>query len=235
MIPIYWIIGIVIILLLMFLILFITKITITIDLNHSGDDDHYKIKFQAWYGILRYTINIPFVKIDDQQPNLMVKEETGLGAKGEKSPKKKDNKITPDDIIASIKDVREITEHIIGLNKITRKFLKHVKVIKFEWHSLLGVGDAALTGMVVGTAWTLKGMVVGLVSSYMNLKTMPVMMIEPDFYHLRSKTTLQCIISFRFGNAMLAGLRFVKYWKGGRPWFKNSPFSFLNEKKNKTA
>jgi hypothetical protein len=42
------------------------------------------------------------------------------------------------------------------------------------------------------------------------------------------------MIQFRIGQAMLAGLKLIKFWKGGRPDFKTKPLSVLSEKKPKS-
>lgn len=224
----FWFIVILLFLLFLFIMIILTKITVTLDLNHSGDNDHFKIKFRAWYGLIRYTIDIPFVKVDDAGSNLIVKQEQKLGSDSEHNKgKNKEQKVTPDEVMNSLSDVKEIAQHIVGLHKIVKRFLKKVKVKKLEWHSQLGIGDAAHTGLLTGAAWAIKGSVIGIISQYMKLLITPVVTITPEFNRLCSKTKLQCIIQFRIGQAMLAGIRFIKYWKGGRPKLKNKPFSFF--------
>ncbi|PLR68417.1 DUF2953 domain-containing protein [Bacillus sp. UMB0893] len=219
--------------LFIFLLIYM-KITVIFDLKHVGDDDEIKVKFKAIFGILKYTIKIPLVKVDPNGPNILIKEEKKMG--GTSEPKEIDEKISPNDMLASIKDFKELTEHIVHLNKIVRKFLSHVQISKFKWHSQLGTGDAATTGMIIGPGWTLKGSVVGIISSYMKLKSRPNLSIEPNFYQKSSKTNLSCMLHFRIGHAIVAGIRLLKYWRGGRPTFINQPFSFLSkEKKNKSA
>ena len=44
-------------------------------------------------------------------------------------------------------------------------FLKKVNVTELEWHSTMGVGDAALTGMLTGALWTIKGSIIGMIQS----------------------------------------------------------------------
>lgn len=232
-----WIIGIGCLLLFFLILLIITKITVTLDLNHVGDDDHFKVKLRAWFGLLRYTINIPLVKVDDDSPNLIVKKEKTIGKENNQNFSEKEDKISPDDVLTDLKDLNELVQHIVGLHKIVRKFMKKITITHFEWHSQIGIGDAAYTGMLTGAAWSIKGGVIAIISSYMKLKSMPILTITPDFNRICSRTKLQCIFHFRIGNALEVGLRFVKYWKGGRPHFINRPFSFIfgDDKENKSA
>ena len=58
-----------------------------------------------------------------------------------------------------------------------------------------------------------KGGIVGIISRYMKLKDMPVMSVTPVFQHLWSETVFECIISFRVGQAILVGLRTLRYWR----------------------
>jgi hypothetical protein len=210
------------------------KITVIFDLKHVGDDDEIKIKLKAIFGLLKYTIKIPLVKVDPDGPNIIIKEEKSLSETSE--PKEIDEKISPNDMLESIKDLKELTEHVVHLNTIIRKFLSHVHITRFEWHSQLGTGDAATTGMIIGPGWTIKGSAVGIISSYMKLKSRPSLSIEPNFNQMSSKTMLSCMLHFRTGHAIVAGLRLLKYWRGGRPTLINQQFSILSkDKKNKPA
>ncbi|KKI91148.1 hypothetical protein WQ54_16380 [Bacillus sp. SA1-12] len=224
----FWIMIIILFFLLLFFLIIITKITITLDLNHTGDNDRFKIKFRAWFGLLRYTIDIPLVKIDDDGPNLIIKQDKKAGSENkDKQVKEKEDKISPDDVLTSLSDIKEITQHIIGMHRIIRRFLRKIKIKKLEWHSQFGIGDAAHTGILTGAAWTIKGVVIGLITQYMRLKTEPIVTITPDFNRFCSRTKFQCIFQFRIGQAMFAGIQFIKYWKGGRPKLKSKPFSFF--------
>lgn len=225
----FWVILVIFIIFLFFLLILFTRLTITLDLNHLGDNDKYRVVVRAWNGLLRYTINMPLVKVEGDKPNLIVKQEQKVEMANEQNNvKEKNEKVTPEDVLNVISDVKEIAEHIIGMHKIIRKFLKKIHIKKLEWHSQLGIGDAAHTGLITGAAWSIKGGVVGLLSQYMKLKEVPVVTITPEFNQFCSRTKFQCIFQFRIGQAMFAGIQFIKYWKGGRPKLKNKPFSFFS-------
>ena len=219
-----------IIILLIFLlligILIVTKVKVLINIHHSQDDDHIKLKFSAWLGLLRYTINVPLIKIDEHSPSIVVKEEGQSNIPNDKKTKKT-KKFSTEEILKSFEDTKTIIEHVVGLHKIVRKFLNTITITKLNWHTIFGIGDAAHTGILVGVGWSLKGSLLGVISHYMKLETKPIISITPAFQSLFSDTKLECMIHFRLGHAMLAGIRLVKFWRGGKPIFKTAPLSKL--------
>ncbi len=220
-------------LILLFTLILFMKITIIADIRHVGHDDEISLKFRAFFGLLKYTYKIPLIKVDPDGPNLLLKKEKAVGEN--KKPKNSDEKVSPDDMMTSIKDLKELTEHIVHLHAIVKRFLANISITKFEWRSEIGTGDAAETGFLIGPGWTLKGAALGIISHYMKLKNRPILSIEPNFYQKSSKTMLSCMLHFRTGHAMLAGLRLLKYWRGGRPTLRDQQFSFLSKKKNTPA
>ncbi|MFS0882857.1 hypothetical protein CHH83_23135 [Bacillus sp. 7586-K] len=221
----HWIFYLLLLFLFLIILILCTKLTITVDIQHVEDNNHFKIKLRAWFGLIRYTIEIPLVKIDDDA-NLVVKQKQKVGKeKNNDSVAKGTEKVTPEESLHFMQDIREITQHIVGLHGIIRSFLKKVKVIKLEWHSQLGVGDAAHTGIITGAAWGIKGGVISLIGKYMKVKTTPYVTITPEFNQVCSRMKLECMFQFRIGQAIYAGIQFIKYWKGGRPKLKSKQFS----------
>ena len=122
--------------------------------------------------------------------------------------------------------------HFIAL---LRNFLKKVRVTKLEWYTAVGTGDAALTGMLTGAIWTVKGSIIGLISHYfLHSKSVPVMSVQPYFQMKVAQTTFKCMLQFRIGHAIVAGIKIIKFWKGGLPKFKSKPLSALSHSRDKT-
>jgi hypothetical protein len=191
------------------------RMSILIDFKHAQDDERVKITLKTVFGLIRYTINIPLVKVDKESPGIIVsrRDEMSYGKSNvEIQPKK--NKYTPSKIVDSLKQTKQFVHHVVHLHSILKKFLSHIAVTKFEWHTTFGAGDAAYTGMAVGVGWSVKYGIVAIVSKYMKLKTVPVVTITPSFQQATSQTHFICMIHFRIGHAMLAGMRIVKYWRG---------------------
>jgi hypothetical protein len=208
-----WLIGISIVIIILVVIIIITKIRITVDYRHEGDDDSLRIKISAWR-VLSYTYEVPSIAVDEDTPSLLLKKEKQLG-KNEK--KESRSKITLDDILSRMKETQRLLGKIEGLHKIIKRFLRRVAVSNVQWHTQFGLGDAALTGTASGAVWMLKGNIIGLIGHFTDLKNAPKLSVQPLFQVAYSQMSLSCMISFRIGHAMRAGLQIVKFWKGRQP------------------
>jgi hypothetical protein len=225
-----WLVIILLILLILLVIIILTKLTIKIDYYHGNDNDHIKLEFKIWFGLIKYKKEIPMVKIDEDSPTIVYKSETKKG-KENQTTKEEDKVITKDKVINSFHDAYKLLQHVVKLHSIVRNFLSKVQVKNIEWYSAMGVGDAAYTGMLVGGIWAIKGSIIGIISHYMKLSEMPKMTVTPCFQQTISQTRFKCMFQFRIGQAILAGLKLIKFWKGGLPHFKTKPLSVLSNNK----
>ncbi|MED1203190.1 DUF2953 domain-containing protein [Heyndrickxia acidicola] len=212
---------------LFFIIISFSSILIVIDFSHRKDDDHFKVQLRFWK-FIRYNINVPTIKVEEDQPNIEYKKQTSSG-------NKEHTKVTPKDIHQRISDLQELLEHVAGMNKIFKKFLKTIRIKKFEWHTLVGLGDAASTGVLTGAVWTMKGGILAFLSHYMKMKAKPNCSVVPSFQIPVSQTFLTCIFKIRIGNAILTGFKVLKYWRGGKGSFKTEPLSMVSDDDSKPS
>ena len=220
-----WVLIIIVALLVFIFLLSIMKLKIKIDILHAGDNDHIKIKAMALFGLISYTYDVPLIKINKENPSLIVKTEQKMGNENKTLNSEDKKKITPNDMLKNIRKSKEFMEHVIHLHKIVKKFIRHISIDKLEWNSSLGLGDAAQTGVAIGVLWSLKSGIVGLLSHYMKLKSKPELTVNPHFQEILTHTSLKCIISFRIGHAIGGALSVVKYWKstkGGKQHVRTS-------------
>lgn len=207
-----WLLWILLALLIVIVLIVWTKITLFVDLHHVRDNDYYRVRLRAWFGLIRYTYEIPVVKVKKDSPRLLVEKKKGMGDQG-KEDENSWSDYSVEDGLSMLENAKQFLEQVVGFHKIFRRFLQKVTVRDIKWHSRFGLGDAALTGILTGAVWSAKGSVVGIISRYMKLKDMPVMSVTPVFQHLWSETVFECIISFRVGQAILVGLRTLRYWR----------------------
>ncbi len=208
-----WIMWILIFLLVLVMVILITKIKVKIRYQHIRENDEFIIKLSAWFGLLRYTIHVPVINVDLDSASIKLKENTG---KSDQSKIEKDKRITPESIIDFMKNMQRLLEQVVGLHKIIRHFFKKVQVKQFEWHSRIGLGDAAHTGALVGACWAIKGSIIGLLTSTLHFRVRPLLTITPDFQENSADTTIICILRFRIGQAILTGIKLLRYWKGSK-------------------
>ncbi len=98
------------------------------------------------------------------------------------------------------------------LFRIGRQFLRHVTVERWETETLLGTGQAHVTGWLTGWLWSCQGLVQAALQRTMRWQTHPRVTIRPDFQRSCFVGRLSCITSFRFGHAIIAGVRLLAYW-----------------------
>jgi hypothetical protein len=217
----------IVVLLLFLFMLAMMKLSVTIFFQHAQDDDEWKITFRTLFGIVRYTVHIPLVKVETTSPGIVIAHKKSMG--NTTNSKEKRSKYTPKEIMNIFRKAREFTERVVHLNDIMKNFFRHVSITKFEWQTKIGTGDAAATGMIVGLGWSLKYSVLAVCSKYMKLKTTPMITIIPSFHQAVSETKFICMIHFRIGHAMLAGIRVIKHWRGSLSEIKTFATQQANE------
>ncbi len=229
-----WILLGLLIIFLLLLVILLSRLNIYIVFKHAKDNDSLIIKFRAWFGLIRYTLNIPLIKINENSPAIVMKEETKKG-KEEKVTSEERSQFFAEDFLNGFKDMENLLKHVVSLHRIIRNFLKKVSVKKLQWNTIIGVGEASLTGMLTGAVWTVKGGIIGIISNYFKLKVNPNLSVQPHFQLPISQTSFECMLQFRIGHAMFAGIKLIKFWKGGRPQFRSKLFSSLSQEKTNTV
>lgn len=189
-------------------IIYMTKLHVFITYYHNGDNDELKIQFRAWK-FIKYTVKVPIIQMSEDSPAIVVKEKKHAPIAHDE----KKMKITFEFILDKIKEFKQFLDHVVGFYKIVKRFLKQIHIKELQWKSQIGFDDAALTGVVTGLAWSVKGIVIGIISNYMNLKKQPIIEITPNFHSAVEITDFQCMFSFRLGQAIIAGLLIVRHWK----------------------
>lgn len=209
--------------LLLLVLLCFLKLTIHIRYYHKKDNDDLKIEVRALFGLIKYKKTIPLIKIDNDSPTLVMEEETEI--KGKKDTTEETKQYSPSDLLNFLSNSKELLNHVVQFHRIVRSFLAKLTIRNIEWSSIVGLGDAAHTGMVSGAIWAVKGSIIGIISNYMKLLDMPKINIYPHFQGVASETLFSCMIQFRIGHAMMAGIKLVKYWKDGFPKYKTNETS----------
>lgn len=232
-----WLLFAIFILLLLILLILITKVNVKLNYYRGQGNDDLSIELRAWFGIIRYKIKIPYIKVAEDSPTIVARKKTIKGNRAEnpKEKEEKKEKLVAEELLNSLNDTKVLLKHVVGLHKIIRSFLRKVKVRNLQWDTEIGIGDAAITGILIGAFWAVKGSLVSIVSHYMRLIEMPKIIITPNFHQAISKTRFQCMFQVRIGHAIFAAIKLVKFWKGGRPKFKSESLSILSEDKSKTV
>ncbi|KIQ94804.1 hypothetical protein LH47_01077 [Anoxybacillus thermarum] len=180
-------------------------VRITIQFQHTQDDDQLTIHIRL-LRFLRYRFTVPLIEISKREAGLVTEQKTNTG-KDEKTT------FTVTDARQRVAQIKRWLNDIVHLHTIIKKFLQKVSVLQFQWHTQIGVGDAAKTALLVGIGWSVKYYMVAIMSKYMHVCSTPSISIVPFFQGALSRTSFTCMVRFRIGYAILAGLKVVKHWK----------------------
>ncbi|MCM3715019.1 DUF2953 domain-containing protein [Alkalihalobacillus oceani] len=203
-----WFLIILLILVLLLVLIMITKLTISIIYRHLKDDDLLEVAVRVW-GMRVYTFSAPVIQLDDTSLSLIVREEQEMG------PKKSDKTqaFTINTLLNDFRLLNDLVHHVVGLHQIMKRFLRHVSLKQLHWYTAFGVGEAAMTAQLSGVIWGLKGSMIGLLSHYVKVKQLPKLRVDPRFQEVITQVSFSCMISFRIGHAIVAGLMLLKHWK----------------------
>jgi hypothetical protein len=181
------------------------------------EDDHIYVRVRALF--ITYTIEMPTAK-------LIAKVHSGellnwTIARGLQTREKKRGSFTL--TLEKIEKIKKLwyfsLENIYGYKTWLRRTLRIVKVEEFRWQTEMGIGDAAVTGTLIGLLWSVKGAVLSLISNFFTLNTQPRIDVRPRFHETVFITNVSCIFKFWVGQAMFAGIRMVFYWlREGHIW-----------------
>lgn len=173
---------------LLLTILFL-KISLKITLLYTEIEKQCLLQVEIWK--FRYTFDV-LERIKKQQKK--------TGQKIEKAEKEGgiENKV-----MAQIDSIGEIVKKLQEIHSVLKKNLKKVKINQWRWHSQIGTGDAASTGIITGFAWSIKGMVVGIAGEYMHIINIPELEITPVFQGKGFASTCELTVSFHIYRSII--------------------------------
>ncbi|MEC1547980.1 DUF2953 domain-containing protein [Bacillus rugosus] len=206
------------------------KVHVAAEYLHTNDNDKLTLKITTLFGLIRIKKSIPAIKVNKADGTVDIKQKSKSKVK-ESSSKQK---ITFDDVQQSIHKIEMLLHQVKNLRKTNATFLAHVHITKLEWVTIVGIHDAAVTGVLTGAVWGVKGGIAAMLYDHLDFVNKPVYEVIPSFQVPVSKTHFQCIFFFRFGHAMLAAFKFVKY---GRELsvLKKNPSSRMTSKNDSSV
>ncbi|MDA8352033.1 MAG: DUF2953 domain-containing protein [Firmicutes bacterium] len=204
-----------------------TSVRIHLVYRRKEEKDHLEIGFRLFFGMIRFRTVIPSFHFDQNgilfQPELKTKDTEKPGKKQRFNLQK---------IRRYLAKINQFRRQIVSfqeiVSEVNRRFLKHVVCEQLIWKSAVGTGDAASTGVVTGIFWGIKSTLIGFAGSYIRWQEAPRLDIEPLFHSEKIETTLDSIIRFRVGHAILAVIhlliRMIRNSKGGEGNWQSTRF-----------
>lgn len=197
-------------------------IVIHIHITKDERDDRIAISFKTLFGFIKYKMEFPMINWIislQKEPVLEVDAKIDKNDKPQQKPKKR-----------NLFDPKEIGNY---QNKIGRFMEGHFKVLYYigekisvktlQWKTILGTGDAAITGTLIGVIWAMKGMLISILQNHITCEEADIF-VQPNFREQRFMTYFNSIIQIKTGHIIIAalklGLSFIK--KGGEGNGKSS-------------
>ncbi|GAA0484302.1 DUF2953 domain-containing protein [Salinibacillus aidingensis] len=196
----WWVLILIIlaVLVLLMILLLCTRIYISISYTHEKDNDLLTIQLQFWR-FIRIHRQMSFDDVKEQ-PASFQKRNQDEEENGEQSK-----------VFHRFQKVKNRFESIKQAFPIAKEFVQKIRISEFYWSTHIGIeNDAAITGVISGLLWSVKGSLAGLMYQHMNVLAPPQINIQPNFQRDLINTHLQCMLSFRIGQAMYAILQIAR-------------------------
>lgn len=161
------------------------------------------LQVKIW--MIRYTFDI-LERLEKQQKKIGIKVEKAEEEGGI------ENKI-----MAQLDSMGELIKKLQEIHTILKDFLQKVKINKWRWHSQIGTGDAASTGIVTGYAWGIKGMAAGFAGQHMDMIGIPEFEITPVFQGKGFASKCEVTASFRIYRAVTMGAALFRFMRKQKP------------------
>ncbi len=193
--------------LLALILLFILCVLVLMPLNlevyyrHRGQDNHLSLVISTWFGV-KYHFLSP-----GRRPIPVLRLRAGMKGTQDPAPEK-EKRSPPGGPVRTY--LRLITYFRLGKRFWPAlEFLLHrTELRRLEWRTLVGLPDAAYTGMAVGGLWSLKGMVLSILYRLISkTSTLPEVAVVPHFTGPSFGLLIHCIFTIRIGHIMVTAIK----------------------------
>jgi hypothetical protein len=190
-------------LLLLLLIVAVTPLRIVISYGRVGSNDRLTLEVSAWFRLIRFAYELPVLQVQggEQGPELVARIE-----------KKEDASVKGIDLQKMKRlhrKYQQLLDRVHDFQPIAKRMMRRVQCREIEWHTTLGVGEAAGTGALTGLVWGAKSMLIAGFSRHISLRAVPRFSVQPVWNNRIIRTQFRCILTFRLGHAIIAGVRIL--------------------------
>ncbi|HOO12428.1 MAG TPA: DUF2953 domain-containing protein [Bacillota bacterium] len=184
----------------------ISRINIRVTYYRKGKDDELIIIVSALYGLVNFKSELNLLE-------LMLKGPPGLKIRGELEPTAKGKPLKEFGTYIYAEKAFYYYRKYRGIALKHKNAVKYIKrkiyIRKLQWHTALGTGDAAATGIAIGLLWNVKTIFSTLLGAGFRLGLLPDLHITPCFDGAMFITSFDCILSIRIGHAITAGMLYL--------------------------
>ena len=207
----------------------LTHVKIIIEYKKSEQNDHIHLELKFLFDLLALKFDIPVLKMTSFLEGAQVKMQASPAGPAENDAEPAQSRgglfLTPRKVKKGLELINRIKLRAHDVQEVAKFTLSKLKCEKFEWHTRVGVGDAASTAMVTGLFWGVKTTLFGAFAHYIALRTTPRINVVPAYYSTEVDTRFLCIFRYRIGNSIIAVVRILfKLIKGREGIWQNTLF-----------
>ena len=222
------------ILFLIFLLFLIPlKVNIILKIQKSELEDQISLYIRTLFGFVQYRLVMPFSDIFYQELEALfcIKTDESKTNSNQNTHYKEQNKFY------SFKDSnkKKYIKYYKILSPVIFSFLNKLKFHCLHWTTDIGIKDAAVTGMLSGFLWIIKGHLISFLNNNVVCRNMSLA-INPFFNKDIIRMHLDCIIGIKIGYIITASIKtaFLIITKGGEANEQSSHRSFDEDNHGKS-
>lgn len=174
--------------------------------ERKGSDDRITIRAIGPFGVVYQRSEVPVLEFDQAKDGWRFELETRAKEEVGSNP----TALARTEFY--VHEYKKVTRFFRKVNSLKEQFepmidflLNHIEVRSFSWQTTVGAGDSALTALLIGGLWGVKGSVLGVLQSRTKVKDKNVVIaVFPSFKQRKFQTYLQCIFSLKIVHIIYA-------------------------------
>jgi hypothetical protein len=213
----WWVVGISV--LAIFVLVLFSNIKVRVKYFREGENDEVDAAITALFGLVQLRYNVPTIEL---RPWLQ-------GIRMDVSKKKSSDMLptldfSREEMQRFFARVRTLIVHMKNYKAWLEGTLQHIHVVEFRWGTRFGLDDAPETGIASGVLWSMKSMVVGMMSRWVTLDERPIMSVTPMFQNPKFRTDVYVRTRVRVHRLIAIGgmlmFRVIRKKGGWKVWFR---------------
>ncbi len=199
----------------------ISRVHVEVLYTWTDDDDLFRLKLRALFGLIRYKLEIPIINWNSMQKSVTFMRES-MNVNMQDVIGKGKGEIDRHAVIRQFEQLQELLKHTLGLHAWLLRTLRQIQCSGLEWTTEVGIGDAPDTAITAGLVWGIQSSILGFVFRYIRLQQMPVVSVQPLFNQYKLDTRISGHFYVRLNTVVAAVFqllrRIVRTRKGLRGW-----------------
>jgi hypothetical protein len=198
----------------LFTIIMFSSVIMEFQILKDKTNDEIILHIKALFGLIRYKYEIPLLDLIQNKDGKLA-----LEVDEEIETEQSDDLLQEKKQLFDLFQIQEIQDRIDQLYNqyfdIANYIRKKILLSKLEWETEFGTGDAAITGILSGVLWGIKGNLFTILKRHVRSKKISFNII-PYFDKELFKTYVHCIIQLKIGHAIIASIKALYlYFKRG--------------------